>query len=173
MDPCSFVRHQVGTNLGGAVTTYPCGLCWKRVERDFSGGQSEAGAPSHCWCLKDPVGWAASAPAPTPHHREPMPTCREEERPHKLYQAPTYRVKIRGLLRTYPRLSCSDVLQGSYSSLPTRRVAVAALQDELIQSHHLRVPEPIRPLRLARHFRQYGQTLVTLPWERTTAVNSW
>lgn len=56
-------------------------------------------------------------------------------------------------VRTYPCLSCSDVLQGSYSSLTTCRVAVAALEDELIQSHHLRVPEPIRPLRLARHFR--------------------
>lgn len=68
--------------------------------------------------------------------------------------------------RTYPGLPCSDILQSSDSRLTTGRVAVAAQEDKLIQSHHLRVPKPLSPFRLARDFRYYGQFLMTLPWKR-------
>lgn len=73
---------------------------------------------------------------------------------------------------TYPRLSCRDVLQRPDGSLPTRGVAVAALEDELVQRHRLRVPEPVRPLGLARHLGQDGEVLVALPWGGQE-VRSW
>lgn len=53
---------------------------------------------------------------------------------------------------THPGLSRGDVLQSSHSSLAPGTVAVAALEDQLIQPHHLGVPKPLSPLRLARHF---------------------
>ena len=59
------------------MVSYPCGLCWQSVWPDFSAGQSKVSAPSHCWCLTDPEGWAASSPAPSPHHSALMTTGRE------------------------------------------------------------------------------------------------
>lgn len=70
----------------GCFTTYPCGLCWSNAWLDFSTGQSGPLAPCRCWCLTVPGGWAASSPAPTPHHPEPTPTGREEDRPHQRHR---------------------------------------------------------------------------------------
>lgn len=58
----------------GCSSTHPCGLCWSSAWPGSSAGQSEAWAPAHCWCLTSPEGWAASSPAPAPHHSELMPT---------------------------------------------------------------------------------------------------
>lgn len=64
------------------VWSYPCGPYWRSVWPDFSAGLSEASAPSHCWCLTDPAGWAASSLALSPHHSAQMTTGREEQRSH-------------------------------------------------------------------------------------------
>lgn len=142
---------------GRYFTTYPCGLCWSSALLGFSAGQWAALAPRRCWCLKDPVGWAASSPAPAPHHSEPMPTWTQDKRPHKLYYYCSLENEFKNVnfacLRTYPGLSCGDILHGPYSGLTTSRVAVTALENKLIESHHLRVPKPLSPFGLARHFR--------------------
>lgn len=64
--------------------TYPCGLCWSSAWLDFSVGPSAPSAPCHWWCLKDPVGWAASSPAPAPHRSPLTPTWTQDGRSHQL-----------------------------------------------------------------------------------------
>lgn len=64
--------------------------------------------------------------------------------------------------RSHPAFSCRDVLQGSDGGLTTRGVAFSALQNDLVEQHHLGVPQPLRPLGLSGHFGQYGQIVVAL-----------
>lgn len=69
------------------------------------------------------------------------------------------------VMHTYPGISCSDILKGSYGRLAAVGAAVV-LQNKLVQHHHIRVIQPLSPLRLPGHLRQYGQILVTLSGEK-------
>lgn len=64
--------------------------------------------------------------------------------------------------KSHPAFSCRDVLQGPDGGLLTGGAAFSALQNELVEHHHLGVPQPLGPLGLPGHFGQYGHIVVAL-----------
>lgn len=63
---------------------------------------------------------------------------------------------------SHPGLSGGDVLQGSGRTLARTRVRLADLQDTVVQTHYLRVPQPLCPFRYSCNFREGGQILILL-----------
>lgn len=92
------------------------------------------------------------------HHAQHGRPLTERSKGHVSLQRPHLALKLTIGMRRYPGISRGDVLQGSDGGLAAAGTVVAVLQDELVEPHHLRVPQPLGPFRL----RQGGQVLVIL-----------